>query len=356
MGCDYKLTYKPEKKKAENKVFSSENELDAFLEKNFDAIIAGRKELEEYAKEQAKKDGKKYNGKSIEELLKYVRLFDESGQDAMQAATLEAIGPNGELRKRLNALSKNIIKVPDYAQLDDDGNIIEGEVDAVNFPTLAAVTAYIESEASGKESGRGSDPAYNSKEYKDKLFENILNKKILDVSKGVASSVPDDVLLKLKEETTKEVEKIVAEKEIIGTYMSKIGDDVHKIMETLAKRKSNPDAKFPARLKVLTKYDVNKDSEGNIAKLGEGKTVFEEKFDEICKRYNFSDKAQFFPEFQITSKYMNKSTREALREVLKNKLHGAEPEGFEGKIDLLVIDKGKAYIFDWKTTSTYFGD
>jgi hypothetical protein len=109
-----------------------------------------------------------------------------------------------------------------------------------------------------------------------------------------------------------------------------VGDDIHYIMETAFRQIADPSVKLdPSKFTVLTETSYNK---------------YKHVLDAIISRIKaqFPD-AKFYPEFDILSKNMPDSIREAL----KAKFPDKNIDKVSGRIDLLVIDKdGKAHLFD----------
>lgn len=293
------------------------------------------------------KEGKFKNRQPIEELLKYTKLFDESSADEKQAAALEILSDGGVIKQELQRKATGKIASIDYNDIDNaTGEVIGSPVEVILHDTLSAVTTYLGIGGNSKDRNKRSAATYNEQEQREAKIKELVAKMTIDkkISKGgLDQSISEDEKLEIMREATKEAEKQIKETKALSDAATKAGDDVHKIMEVIARKKMGQSVKLPKNFKVLTPYDI-----GNF---GSGETAFEKAFNKLCSDYNFSKDAKFFPEFEICSKYITPGTKKLLEDTL-----GKTIDGFVGKIDLLVIDKGKAYIFDYKTSKYVVGD
>ena len=172
-----------------------------------------------------------------------------------------------------------------------------------------------------------------------KFIENVGNKHDINTAQVTAVNIDRETLFRRNLEK-KGYEKALIDKlweqEMIKDAMSAaVGDDIHYIMETAFRQIADPSIKLDtSKFTVLTETSYNK---------------YKHVLDAIINRIKnqFPD-AKFYPEFDILSKNMPDSIREAL----KAKFPTKDIDKVSGRIDLLVIDKdGKAHLFDWKTSS-----
>lgn len=342
MNCDYTIKHRSGKQSIK-KTFSTDDELDAYIAANFDSIVKNWTNLENYLI----KEGKFKNRKPIEELLKYTKLFDESSEDEKQAKALEIVSDSGVIKQELRKKETGKIFSIDYNDIDDATGEVKGSpVEIILHDTLSATTKYLEIAGNYKDRSKRSIAGYDEKAQKEAKIKALVTKKTIDkkMSKGgLEQPISEAEKLEIMQEATKEAEQEINKTKALSDSATKAGDDCHKIMEVLARKKMGESAKLPKNFKVLTPYDI-----GNF---GSGETVFEKTFNKICSDYNFSKDAKFFPEFEICSKYISPGTKQMLEDTL-----GKSVDGIVGKIDLLVIDKGKAYIFDYKTSRYIVGD
>ena len=172
-----------------------------------------------------------------------------------------------------------------------------------------------------------------------KFVENVGN--IHDINKAQVTAVNTDretlFRRKLEEEGfDKAIQDKLWEQELLKDAMSAaVGEDIHYILETAFRQISDPSIKLDlSKFTVLTEASYNK-----------YKHVLDKIVDRI--KNQFPD-AQFYPEFDIVSKQIPDSIREALKQKFPDK----KIDKIVGRIDLLVIDKdGKAHLFDWKTSA-----
>lgn len=133
------------------------------------------------------------------------------------------------------------------------------------------------------------------------------------------------------------------EQEILNKYRAKcknaqlLGEDIHHLFEYVVKEKNGEEAHLIPGY-VLTKADQE-------AVL----PIIREIFDNICNRYNFSKSAKFYPELELFSENINEETRSTLERTPG--LNKPKIDGVYARADLVVIDNGKAYVFDFKTTA-----
>ena len=279
------------------------------------------------------------NPKNLERLRKYTKgkniLFDSKEEANNHSRALEALDKiSEELLKRSDrhTFTPNL----DFVY-DEENDIwdIEAQI-AEQYENLVSVTNYLNAVGNRSDLSKPSVTGSNQDAYEAKLADlvevdmrkNEYDKWIKTYGDSEESKAQWESKVKAKKEEI--IKKYRQKRE----YAQLIGDDIHKIMETLAYEKSGNPKKLPPG-HILTKKDQE-------LYYPECKKIF----DEVCKRYKFSDNAVFLPEFTIFGKNIDSPTKRVLKEKL-----GKDIDGLLGRIDLLVIDKGKAYVFDFKTTA-----
>lgn len=323
MNCIYKVKYKEfinGKLQEKIKDIDSEAVLDKWVLDNY---YKNPKNLDYF-----KKLKEKLKSKSI--------LFDEEALNAQALAlsTLDQI--TDELSKRsdrsIRTSTKNLRMV--YDETTGEYDFAPDEIE--KFKGLVSVTDYINQAGNHENVSKPMATASNQDDYEEVLktkiekdiraneYANWLNNN----GNTEQSRAQFETYIKVKQEDA------VREYRLKRKVAQLLGDDIHGIMEVFALNKMGKTTTLkPGR--IMTKQD-QEDNKEELKKI----------FDDLVKRYKFSDETQFFPEFTVFGKNIDSITKR----VLKNKT-GKDYDGVLGRIDLLVIDKGKAYVFDFKTTA-----
>lgn len=337
------MKYKPAGKKEGIKTtYNSDADLDLAIATNFDKIVQGWESLEQFLKQ---KDKFK-NRKSIKELLDTIQIFDESSNDA-QAHALAILSNDGEIQTKLREKTTGKKFVITYNDVNDAGEIEGAPTEVSTHKTLIAAKTFGEVLGGWKDRGTRATAGHNTKDKKKAYtaqFEEQLMVEAQTASNRRGENLTDAEKADIKREAKRLAEEKVNEETALSDVATKAGDDVHKIMEYLALVKSGMSPRFPKQFQILSDHDTGA--------VGTGNTVFEKEFKKLCEKYHFSSNAKFFPEYRICSKYLTPGVKQKLKELYPNENY----DGIEGVIDLLVIDNGKAYIFDYKTSNKLVGD
>lgn len=280
------------------------------------------------------------NPKNLERLRKYTKgkniLFDSNEEANAQAIALSKLDEITE--SLLKRTDRSTFKSSDLAFVydkDTDTWDVEEQI-AEDYKGLVSTTKFLNTTGNRSDVEKASVTGSNQDKYEMWLRDKIeMDMRTNEYPKWI-KQMGDTEQSRAQWES-----KIKARQdEIIKKYRFKrqcallIGDDVHKMFEVHALEKKG-------EIKNLEPGHILTEEDQKTA-LPTTKKIFED----ICKRYNFSKNAQFFPEFTIFGKNIDSATKR----VLKQKL-GEDIDGILGRIDLLVIDKGKAYVFDFKTTA-----
>lgn len=343
MNCTYTLRYKkPKATKSVENTYNSDADLDLAIATNFNDILQGWENLEGYLKSQ----DKFHNRTPIESLLKTIQIFDESPNDA-HAHALELLSEGGEIQSKLREKATGKKFVITYNDVSDTGEIIGDPTEVSTHKTLIAAKTFGEMLGGWKNRGERATAGHNTEDKKKAYISQFEEKLTLDAQisgNRRGQKLSDTEQADIKKEAKRLAEAKVKEESDLSDVATKAGDDVHKIMEYLALVKSGMSPRFPTKFQILTDADINS--------VGNGKSVFEQEFKKLCEKYHFSKDAKFFPEYRICSKYLTPGVQQRMKELFPDK----DYDGIEGVIDLLVIDKGKAYIFDYKTSNKLVGD
>ena len=324
MECGYKVKIKNnivKDRSGKELLFDSDQLLDMWVEENFFLNPKNLERLRKY-----------YGNKAV--------IFDTNEEAEAQSKALKILDDVTEkLEKRTDRISHNDL---DY-EYDADTDTFElASTSSYAYRRLVSVTAYINNTGNRFDADKASVTGSNDEEYakwmKDEIRKKMYSEdKDSPHSKWVAehgSSSASEV--QFAGQVTELQNRTLEGFNRMKKYAQLVGEDIHHMMEVHANNKMGKETKLKPG------YILSKKDQSDF--MGKTKDIF----DNICKRYNFSDEAVFLPEFTVCSDHIDNKAKRVLEERLKDK---KDIEGVLGRIDLLVIDKGKAYVFDFKTTA-----
>lgn len=315
-----KCGYKTKIKGKSEQFFDSEKDLDRWVEENYFLRQENLERLRKYTK-----------GKTF--------LFDTDEDAEAQVKALSKVQSiTDKLAARIDKVKHDSFEYS-FDPDSDDFEVVESS--AVGYKHLASVTKFLNTTGNWRDYSKASVTGSNEDDYikyfREQLRNEMWNEKDPNspYNKWIAThGTSDESKANFEIQVKDRIEDLVKKYKQKRKYARLIGEDIHKLMEYHAKKKMGEDSKLTPGY-ILTPTDQSKALD-----------ITKEIFDNVCKRYNFSEEAQFFPEFDIFGENLNSSSRRQLEQALKTNI-----EGLFGRIDLLVVDKGKVYVFDFKTTA-----
>ena len=289
MGCIIRVNLKNENEK----IFESESEFDAWLVQNSDKLSKIFKVSEE---------------------AKFDKIFSvelaENQTDALKH--LDEVSLAYSIAEKLKWKKKK-----DSSEFSED----LGEYDYIEkVKDSISMTKFIETAGNFRNIRISRVTGINTFDRKQNFIDKLAAEKNSDGS-------PKYTHEQIEDKWNFEIEK--------DKYTANAGEDIHNIMEYLAKLESDPTAKFED-----IKFNVLSTDDEKMRYLDLCKEVF----NKIKRKY---PGAKYFPEFNILSKDLPSGMQNAIKDVL-----GKTANRINGRIDLLVIDKdGKAHVYDWKVST-----
>lgn len=254
----------------------------------------------------------------------------------VQTQALEKINQITEaLKHRPDAVKRTSSSSADfeYDEALDRWNLVIGS--GTKYEHLIGATDYINTAGNRKDVNRamatGTDDLEYETIFKDRVEEDMNSKKSEFIKTNGQSDATESAWRAKVEARKKELwEKYLIKRELA----QKVGQDIHSIMEVHANERMGK------KTSLRPGYVLTTTDQQNV--FDDTKAIF----DEVINKYHFSKNAIFLPEFEIFSDHIDGPTKRVLKEKL-----GKDFDGVLGRIDLLVIDQGKAYVFDFKTTA-----
>lgn len=281
------------------------------------------------------------NPKNLERLRKYTKgknfLFDSADQANAQSIALQNLdGMTKALSERTDITHSTSKRKLSYTW---DARLDVWTLDAESstyYKRLVSVTDYINSTGNRRDLKKGAVTASNQDDYEMRLRQEVEQDMRLNDRQAWVNQYGDgdDANAQWEAKIKARQDEIVEKYRKKRLYAQLIGDDIHHMMEFHAHNKMGETASLiPGYILSKADQEAEKDSTKQI-------------FDDICAKYNFSKNAVFLPEFEIFGDNLDNATKRILEEKT-----GKQFDGIFGRVDLLVIDNGKAYIFDFKTTA-----
>ncbi len=317
MNCFYRVKFKGNETKIDSEVL-----LDDWVARTMSGDSNYRKKLyEKYIK-----------GKNF--------LFDASDEQVDAIAKLE------KLQELLEYRSDKSVHISDSkADLEYDPDIDDYKVTPLRFiqySKLLSVSKFLTTAGNRRDISKAIVTGTDESKYQE-IFKNRVETEMEAKQKNEFFKTHTGTLDQLNSEWRAKVE--ARKTELWNKYKAKqdasinIGNDVHALMEYHARKRNGEDVHLKPG-SILTKTDQQS-----------ALKITEDIFNEIVNRYRFSKNAKFYPEYEVFSDHIDGPTKKVLKEKL-----GIEYDGIVGRIDLLVVDNGKAYIFDFKTSDKYVDD